>query len=67
MIIDAWYDLSVVLADPAAQLIEVLRDWRCLDDRVLDHANSELRTADAAGRGGDGKCPEIAPPIIDLS
>jgi len=34
MIIDAWYELSVALADPIVPLSDVLHEWRRLDDSL---------------------------------
>jgi hypothetical protein len=49
MIIDAWYDLSVALADPAVPLNEVLRDWRLCEDRILRSSDSDLWTVATGG------------------
>jgi hypothetical protein len=40
MIIDAWYELSVVLADPIVPLNDVLHELRHLDDDGADESDS---------------------------
>ena len=49
MITDPWYDLSVLLADPGAQLDEVLHDWRHLDDPVPDDSGSDRGGTESEG------------------
>jgi hypothetical protein len=41
MIIDAWYELSVVLADPIVPLNDVLHEWRRLDDNAVEKSDPE--------------------------
>jgi hypothetical protein len=41
MIIDAWYELSVVLADPIVPLNDVLHEWRRLDDESFEESAPE--------------------------
>jgi len=47
MIIDALYDLSVALADPAAQINEVLDDWRSLARDSFACPDAESSDAEA--------------------
>ena len=48
MIIDAWYELSVVLADPIVPLNDVLHELRHLDDDGAVESDPDT-SRDAAG------------------
>jgi hypothetical protein len=51
MIIDAWYELSVALADPIVPLSDVLHEWRHLDDGLGESSSprpDEVHAVDAA-------------------
>ena len=58
MITDPWYDLSVLMADPGAQLDEVLHDWRHLDDSVLDDSGSDRGETEAEAASAAAQCSQ---------